>query len=209
MVAPFRNVLFLPHEGTMKWCLVPTYLSMWVPYQIKTLKPSTVLSSLVQCVPNAYGQKNLWKVLCFTYFMYFQMILFVPCAADMLLDDFVVAENSPFHSDANNPGITSERGSNMPTPKTSNLCPFDPIPHDEGPESPLPADLRWRLFPLLVLQPTLYVVEVAKWARSRTVWDRRSRPVYGFPPKTRPGPAQDRLWGRSDFLFKFYLWICF
>ncbi|KVI12436.1 Kelch-type beta propeller [Cynara cardunculus var. scolymus] len=56
---------------------------------------------------------------------------------DVLLDDFLGAENSPFHSDANNPGLTSERGSNMTTSK----CTFDPISHDDGPESTLPADL--------------------------------------------------------------------
>ncbi|KAL4572083.1 hypothetical protein LXL04_018852 [Taraxacum kok-saghyz] len=58
---------------------------------------------------------------------------------DLLLDEFLVAENSPFHSDANNPGITSERCSSMTSPKT-NLCPFDPISHDEGHESPLSVD---------------------------------------------------------------------
>ncbi|GKD35022.1 hypothetical protein Tco_1250531, partial [Tanacetum coccineum] len=48
---------------------------------------------------------------------------------DLLLDDFVVAENSSFHSDANN---TSEKGSNVTTPRTHNLCLFDPIFNDDG-----------------------------------------------------------------------------
>ncbi|KAK1420495.1 hypothetical protein QVD17_22143 [Tagetes erecta] len=56
---------------------------------------------------------------------------------DMLLDDFLIAENSPFHSDANSP----ERGSNMASPRTTNLCPFDPISHDDGSESHLSTDL--------------------------------------------------------------------
>ncbi|KAI3741839.1 hypothetical protein L1987_59517 [Smallanthus sonchifolius] len=59
---------------------------------------------------------------------------------DLLLNDFLVAENSPFHSDAN-PGVTSERGSSVTTPRTNNLCPFDPISHDDGSENPLSSDL--------------------------------------------------------------------
>ncbi|XP_023749558.1 serine/threonine-protein phosphatase BSL1 [Lactuca sativa] len=58
---------------------------------------------------------------------------------DLLLGDFLVAENSPFHSDANNPGLTSERCSNLASPRT-NLCPFDPISQDDGHESPLSVD---------------------------------------------------------------------
>ncbi|KAI3783127.1 hypothetical protein L2E82_13190 [Cichorium intybus] len=58
---------------------------------------------------------------------------------DLLLDDFLIAENSPFHSDANNPGLTSERCSNMASPRT-NFSPFDPISHDDGHESPLSVD---------------------------------------------------------------------
>ncbi|KAK9055802.1 hypothetical protein SSX86_026887 [Deinandra increscens subsp. villosa] len=50
-------------------------------------------------------------------------------------------ENSPFHSDANNPGLTYESGSNMTTPRMSNLCPFDPISLDEGSGSSLSTDI--------------------------------------------------------------------
>ncbi|KAI7757818.1 hypothetical protein M8C21_027177 [Ambrosia artemisiifolia] len=43
--------------------------------------------------------------------------------------------------DANNSGLTSERGSNTTTPRANNLNPFDPISHDDGSESPLSTDL--------------------------------------------------------------------
>ncbi|XP_071701460.1 serine/threonine-protein phosphatase BSL1-like [Rutidosis leptorrhynchoides] len=54
---------------------------------------------------------------------------------DVLLGDFLVAENSPFHSDANNPG-----GSNITTPGTNKWSPFDPISHDDAPENPVPTE---------------------------------------------------------------------
>lgn len=89
------------------------------------------------------------------------------CSADLLLDDFLVAENSPFHSDANSPGLTSERGSNMTTLRTNDMCPFDPISHDEANESLLPTDLRLCSFSLALqnviyhfVQPTLFVFKV-------------------------------------------------
>ncbi|KAL8236254.1 hypothetical protein R6Q59_017335 [Mikania micrantha] len=63
---------------------------------------------------------------------------------DVLLGDFLVAENTPFHSDANNPGLTSERG-NI-TPRANNLCPFDPISHDDGSESSLSTHIRLSQF---------------------------------------------------------------
>ncbi|GJY50304.1 Kelch-type beta propeller containing protein [Tanacetum coccineum] len=69
---------------------------------------------------------------------------------DLLLDDFVVAENSPFHSDANN---TSEKGSNMTTPRTHNLCLFDPISNDDGSEGPLSTGTRLCSFSLWVVLP--------------------------------------------------------
>nr|XP_043620256.1 serine/threonine-protein phosphatase BSL1-like [Erigeron canadensis] len=59
---------------------------------------------------------------------------------DVLLDDFLVAENSPFHTDGNYTGSTPERGSNMTTPRTNDLCPFDPISHDDVSESSISTD---------------------------------------------------------------------
>ncbi|PWA90630.1 serine/threonine protein phosphatase, BSU1 [Artemisia annua] len=56
---------------------------------------------------------------------------------ELLLGDFLVAENSPFQSDVNTPVLASERGSNMTSPRgTNNLSPFDPISNDNGSESP-------------------------------------------------------------------------
>ncbi|KAJ0581855.1 putative protein-serine/threonine phosphatase [Helianthus annuus] len=60
---------------------------------------------------------------------------------DVLLGDFLIAENSPIHSDVNNPELTSEKGSNMTTPRANHLCPFDPISLDGGSEIPLSTTL--------------------------------------------------------------------
>ncbi|KAJ0762123.1 putative protein-serine/threonine phosphatase [Helianthus annuus] len=68
-------------------------------------------------------------------------IHFFFCVADVLLGDFLIAENSPIHSDVNNPELTSEKGSNMTTPRANHLCPFDPISLDGGSESPLSTTL--------------------------------------------------------------------
>ncbi|KVH94458.1 Kelch-type beta propeller [Cynara cardunculus var. scolymus] len=40
---------------------------------------------------------------------------------EILLDDFLIAENSPFQSDVNSPVATSERASNVASPRTNNL----------------------------------------------------------------------------------------
>ncbi|KAL6968395.1 Serine/threonine-protein phosphatase bsl1 [Sarracenia purpurea var. burkii] len=49
---------------------------------------------------------------------------------DILLDDFLVAENSPLQSDINSPVLTSERASPVASPRAnhSNLSPFNPAP---------------------------------------------------------------------------------
>lgn len=55
---------------------------------------------------------------------------------ELLLDDFLIAENSPFQPDSNSPGL-SERTSTTTSPRAnhSNLSPFNPIP-DGGPDTP-------------------------------------------------------------------------
>ncbi|KAI7730984.1 hypothetical protein M8C21_030836, partial [Ambrosia artemisiifolia] len=55
---------------------------------------------------------------------------------EVLLGDFLVAENSPFQSDVSTPVLTTERGSNVSSPGTNNLSPFDPLSSDNGPQSP-------------------------------------------------------------------------
>ncbi|XP_076898664.1 serine/threonine-protein phosphatase BSL1-like [Bidens hawaiensis] len=61
---------------------------------------------------------------------------------DVLLGDFLVAENSSFFTDTTNPGVTSEeRGSNATTPRANNWCPFDPVSRDDGSESHQSTDL--------------------------------------------------------------------
>nr|KAJ0205145.1 hypothetical protein LSAT_V11C500297390 [Lactuca sativa] len=49
---------------------------------------------------------------------------------DVLLDDFLIAENSALQSD------TTESTSNMTSPRTNNSSPFDPMSPDSRPESP-------------------------------------------------------------------------
>ncbi|XP_039027439.1 serine/threonine-protein phosphatase BSL1-like [Hibiscus syriacus] len=55
---------------------------------------------------------------------------------DMLLDDFLVAENSPFQSDINSPILTSERVSNLTSPRFNqpNLSLLPTIASDNIPE---------------------------------------------------------------------------
>ncbi|KAI3526807.1 hypothetical protein L1887_06070 [Cichorium endivia] len=48
---------------------------------------------------------------------------------DVLLDDFLIAENSPLNSD-------TETTSNMSSPRTNNSTPFDPMSPDSSPSSP-------------------------------------------------------------------------
>ncbi|WRX11103.1 Calcineurin-like phosphoesterase domain [Theobroma cacao] len=58
---------------------------------------------------------------------------------DMLLDDFLVAENSPFQSDMSSPILTSERTSNLSSPRFNqpNLSSFGTTPtSDDGPDFP-------------------------------------------------------------------------
>ncbi|XP_023738466.1 serine/threonine-protein phosphatase BSL1 isoform X2 [Lactuca sativa] len=52
---------------------------------------------------------------------------------EILLDDFLIAENSPYQSDVNTPVLTSERSS---SPRTNPLTPFDPLTPDNGSQSP-------------------------------------------------------------------------
>ncbi|XP_076883046.1 serine/threonine-protein phosphatase BSL1-like isoform X2 [Bidens hawaiensis] len=54
---------------------------------------------------------------------------------EVLLGDFLVAENSPFQSDVNTPTLT-ERGSSVSSPRITNVNPFDPLSSNDGPESP-------------------------------------------------------------------------
>lgn len=84
------------------------------------------------------------------------IILFVLSAAEILLDDFLITENSPFQSDVNTPVLTSERASNVASPRTNNLSPFDPISSDDGSQSPSSGGLRLGLFFFLLLVPTLF-----------------------------------------------------
>ncbi|KAJ6404255.1 hypothetical protein OIU84_012439 [Salix udensis] len=58
---------------------------------------------------------------------------------DAVLDDFLVAENSPFQSDMNSPILTSERASTITSPRSnhSNLNSFGTITPDGGSEIPL------------------------------------------------------------------------
>ena len=54
--------------------------------------------------------------------------------ADILLDDFLVAENSPFQPDINSPIITSERASPITSTKMnqSNINPYGTTPTLDG-----------------------------------------------------------------------------
>ncbi|THG22565.1 hypothetical protein TEA_028645 [Camellia sinensis var. sinensis] len=55
-------------------------------------------------------------------------VKFMVACADILLDEFLVAENSPIQSDINSPILSSERAPTMTRPRTnhSNLSSFDP-----------------------------------------------------------------------------------
>ncbi|KAK2990555.1 hypothetical protein RJ640_019835, partial [Escallonia rubra] len=58
---------------------------------------------------------------------------------DIVLDDFLIAENSPFQSDINSPVSTSERTPTMMSPRANHvdLSPFTPTPNPDGtPEIP-------------------------------------------------------------------------
>ncbi|KAL8232829.1 hypothetical protein R6Q57_002607 [Mikania cordata] len=55
---------------------------------------------------------------------------------EVLLGDFLIAENSPFQSDVNTPTLTTEKGSNVSSPRTNNSSPFDPLSSNEGPWIP-------------------------------------------------------------------------
>ncbi|MFS7975940.1 putative protein-serine/threonine phosphatase [Helianthus anomalus] len=55
---------------------------------------------------------------------------------EVLLGDFLVAENAPFQSDVNTPVLTTEKGSDVSSPRISNLNPFDPLSSDNGHQSP-------------------------------------------------------------------------
>uniref|UniRef100_A0A6N2MLK4 Serine/threonine-protein phosphatase n=1 Tax=Salix viminalis TaxID=40686 RepID=A0A6N2MLK4_SALVM len=64
----------------------------------------------------------------------------VPMLADTVLDDFLVAENSPFQPDSNSPTLTSERASTITSPRLnhSNLNSFGTTSTpDGGPEMSL------------------------------------------------------------------------
>lgn len=60
---------------------------------------------------------------------------------DVLLDDFLVAENSPFQSDINSPILTSERAPTVTNPKINqySLSPYTTPPSDSGQEA-LPSE---------------------------------------------------------------------
>lgn len=62
---------------------------------------------------------------------------------DVLLDDFLIAENSALQSD------TTESTSNMTSPRTNNSSPFDPMSPDSRPESPSSGALRSDMYLLL------------------------------------------------------------
>lgn len=64
------------------------------------------------------------------------------CLADVLLDDFLTAEDSP---DSGSPMLTSETASNVTSPGTNNLSPFSPMSPDGRPDSPS-GSLRLTLF---------------------------------------------------------------
>lgn len=68
------------------------------------------------------------------------------CGAEILLDDFLIAENSPYQSDVNTPVLTSERSS---SPRTNPLTPFDPLTPDNGSQSPSSGGLRLVLIYIL------------------------------------------------------------
>lgn len=64
-------------------------------------------------------------------------------SVDVLLDDFLVAENSPFQSDINSPVLTSERASTITSPRINNSHAnrYETVSND-GPESPLSCGIR-------------------------------------------------------------------
>ena len=71
-------------------------------------------------------------------------------SADAVLDDFLVAENSPFQPDINSPTLTSERASTITSPRSNhyNLNSFGTTTPDGGSEIPLSGGIR--------SQPSLY-----------------------------------------------------
>lgn len=65
---------------------------------------------------------------------------------DILLDDFLVAENSSFQSDVNSPVLTSERSVSLTNPKVNHFninSNATPPPLDGGPEIPSSGGMRY------------------------------------------------------------------
>lgn len=83
--------------------------------------------------------------------------------ADILLDDFLVAENSQFQSDINSPIITSERASPISSPKFNqpNINPYVTTPTlDGGLDIPSSGSMRYcsiALFSLSLSHGIFYV----------------------------------------------------
>lgn len=83
------------------------------------------------------------------------------CLVEVLLGDFLIAENSPFQSDVNTPVLTSERASNPTSPTRNNLSPFDPLSADNGIESPSSGGVRLvEVFNLKFILPTVIVFSI-------------------------------------------------
>lgn len=82
------------------------------------------------------------------------MVLFV-YIADVLLDDFLIAENLP---DSDSPMLTPESNSNVTSPRSNSLSPFTPMSPDSRPGSPSSGGLRSGLF-FSFLQLTVYKIQ--------------------------------------------------
>lgn len=91
------------------------------------------------------------------FYQYFPFNLFhdvvAAFCADILLDDFLVAENSPFQSDVNSPILTSERAPTLTGSKVnqSNLS-YVTTPTSDGLDSPSSGSLRFYFMTLSLKQ---------------------------------------------------------
>ena len=81
--------------------------------------------------------------------------------ADILLDDFLVAENSQFQSDVNSPVITSERASPISSPKFNqpNINPYVTTPTlDGGLDIPSSGSMRYCSIALFSLSLSWHIL---------------------------------------------------
>jgi hypothetical protein len=92
--------------------------------------------------------------------------------ADAVLDDFLVAENSPFQPDINSPTLTSERASTITSPRLnhSNLNSFGTSTPDGGPEIPLSGGIRSQSSPCISCHVTLFLYKLMDVFSAVAAW---------------------------------------